>query len=168
MNDSSGAQWRDGGRRAQRRVKGSNGEESTYAGQDEDKHIVWVWAGKFSGGRMRVSITAQWWKFYCRQNGSFNPVCTRPTCQGKPGALWDQSWSQRLAKLQETHLSLGYTSTGLSRRAGEGEKQGGGGDAWSRFLFSSRELIKEAVHLPLKLHPLATQPCFDVGCGNIC
>lgn len=50
MNDSSGAQWRDGGRRAQKRVKGSNGEESTYAGQDEDKHIVWVWAGKFSGG----------------------------------------------------------------------------------------------------------------------
>lgn len=59
MNDSSGAQWRDGGRRAQRWVKGSNGDESTYAGQDEDKHIVWVWAGKLSGGRMRVSITAQ-------------------------------------------------------------------------------------------------------------
>lgn len=32
INDSSGAQWRDGGRRAQKRVKGSNGEESTYAG----------------------------------------------------------------------------------------------------------------------------------------
>lgn len=48
------------------------------------------------------------------------------------------------------------------------ERSRGGGDAWSRFSFSSRELIKEAVHLPLKFHPLATQPCIDVGCGNIC
>lgn len=71
-----------GGRTEEGEHKGSNREESTDAGQDEDEHIEWVLGLETSvGGRLRVQI-------YCRQNGSFNLVseCTMPACQGKPGA----------------------------------------------------------------------------------
>lgn len=52
INDSTGAQWQETEGEHNGGSRGAGvGLGGTNAGQDEDRHIVWVWAGNLSGGK---------------------------------------------------------------------------------------------------------------------
>lgn len=161
MNDSTGAQWRETeegehnsrsrgatGRRALMQVKMKTGTLCGFGlepqwGKDESQSL------------------AKWWKFCCRQNGSLNPVGAQDLLvKGNPVHKGWWHYDRHTCPLAMPPLV--YPGERVKERSG-----GEGGDACRLFSFSSWVLIKEAVHLPLKFHPLATPPRFDVGSGNI-